>query len=79
MVFLRGGDVQGWLEQASAVMLMWKLDGSLLEPSLEWIVGPQKTFAVLHLPLLLCFVKYMPVTAILHMIMNEPNSLCIFE
>lgn len=77
MVFLGGGAVQGWLEQAPVVVLMRRPDGSLLEPSLEWIVGPQK-FAVLHLLLLLCFEKYMPVNAILHIIMNEPNSLCFF-
>lgn len=59
MVFLGGGAVQGWLEQAPVVVLMRRPDGSLLEPSLEWIVGPQK-FAVLHLLLLLCFEKYMP-------------------
>lgn len=79
MVFLGGGAVQGWLEQAPVVVLMRRPDGSLLEPSLEWIVGPQQTFAVLRLLLLLCFEKYMPVTAILHKIMNGPSSLCIFN
>ena len=78
-VFLEGGAVQGWLQQASVVMLMWRPDGSLLETLLGWIVGPQKTFAALHLLLLLCFEKYIPVKAILHIIMNEPNSLCIFN
>ena len=54
---------------------MWRPDGSLLVLSLEWIVGTQKTFAVLHVFLALCFVKCMPVKAISHIqIVNEPNS-----